>query len=127
MTSDRLETLQTLLSEGQIAGYALISHLGCVEAAFGSLEDALWPDGGAAGASPAAQQLLAAFGPAPPQHLTVAGRALVVVRQDDGYVFAVAPQAALSLHHTTSGILAVSYSKTQARAGPGRVREALGG
>jgi hypothetical protein len=68
------------------------------------------------------------FGPATPQRLDVGGRGLVVVRQGDGYVFAVArhAQAALSLHHTPNGIFAVAYSRAQQGAA-GRVREALGG
>lgn len=124
MAADRLRELQALLTNQSISGFALISQNGSVECAYGSLEDALWPTNGSDSSHASSiRQILAAFSGDPPTHIEIAGSKVVVVRQEDGYVYAISKHNALgiSLHYHTSGILVVAYSKAQ-QASVGRLR-----
>ena len=114
MAADRLREAQALLTEQKISGFALISH-GSVECAYGSLEDALWPiEGSDSSHANSIRQVLAAFS-SDPTHFEIAGDKFVVVRQEDGYVYAISRRSTLgiSLHYHSSGILVVAYSKAQ--------------
>ena len=132
MVFDRIEELQSLLRSREIAGFSLISHNGCVECAYGNLEDELWPakqpSDASSGPSELTCQILSAFNGAPPTFFSVAGKRLIVVRQEDSYVYAIAKHCHLgiSLHYLTSGILIVSFTnQQQQRTVVGRLRTLL--
>ena len=128
MAVDRLQELQSLLSDHAISGYSLISHTGCVELAYGDLEDELWPSKDTESIpNTLVQHILATFRGAPPSHFDVASKRLVVVRQEDSYVYAVAKQCQLgiSLHYLNTGILVVSYKGRQQMANVGHLHETL--
>jgi len=128
MAFDRIEELQNLLRTRSISGFSFISHNGCVECTYGNLEDELWATEkeSSAGPSELTRQILSAFN-APPTFFTVAGRRLIVVRQEDSYVYAIAKhnQLGMSLHYLSSGILVVSFTNQQQRAIVGQLHEML--
>lgn len=130
MAFDRIEELQNLLRSRSISGFSFISHNGCVECAYGNLENELWPTEkqSSTGPSELTRQILSAFNGSalPPTFFTVAGKRLIVVRQEDCYVYAIAKhsQLGMSLHYVSSGILVVSFTNQQ-RAVVGQLHETM--
>jgi hypothetical protein len=132
MAFDRIEELQSLLRSRSISGFAFISHNGCIECAYGSLEDELWPidkqTGAAGGPSELTTQIVSAFNgaAAPPTQFTLAGKKLIAVISEDTYVYAISRHSniGISLHYLQSGIFVVSFTNQQ-RAVVGKVREML--
>jgi hypothetical protein len=131
MAFDRIEELQNLLRSRSISGFSFISHNGCVECTYGNLEDELWATEkqSSAGRSELTRHILSAFkgNTPPPTSFKVAGKRLIVVRQEDCYVYAISKhsQLGMSLHYLSSGILVVSFTHQQQRAIVGQLHEML--
>ena len=130
MASDCLQELQRLLLDQSIAGYALISQNGCVECAFGNLEDEFGVSSTISTSTPILiPQILAAFrGGEKPSQFTVGGKNLIVVRQEERYVYAVSKKRTLSisLHYLAlGGICVVAYETRDHQSAVGPLRDSL--
>lgn len=124
MVKELLHELQDALEKNKIAGFALLSHTGCVECAFGQITEDVWPKSPDIGSvSPLALEFLAAFGPNPPARFALkrgprqVPSSLTVVRQEVNYVLAISRsrELSLSLHYLNynSGVLAIIYARRQ--------------
>ncbi|GAB4816272.1 hypothetical protein N2152v2_003318 [Parachlorella kessleri] len=111
-------SLQQLLQDGAITGYALISHAGAVACAFGCLSEELCGpvqgDDCRAVANEAVAQLHAAFHTAFfPTHLELCGEKAMVFDKTDTGLFAVSWGKRLGVlaRYLPSGILVVTFGR----------------
>jgi hypothetical protein len=107
--------LLDLVNDGVLSGFALISHDRHTESAFGILQDEFWMEGGARRLSPAAAQFHDAFhtDAGPPAMITLCGRSAVVVRRDEGSLFAVARGKELGViaYLIPAGVLVAAFQR----------------
>ena len=113
-------SIQQLLQDGIITGYALLSKAGKAEAAAGVLSTAERRSGDAAPAQPPSMQMhhfVEAFShsSAPPSAFRLAGQSAVVFRRTDCDILAISHRRRLGLciHALPFGILVCTYSRAR--------------